>query len=70
MDKPKKCPKCGGEMEKGAIVSSGFMINACWYKDGLPKHIDKITRIDSYRCIKCNYLENYATDSNIRGRTI
>lgn len=54
-----KCPKCGGEMEKGSIYTVGSR-SAVWGQ-GLKLFGAKNSHeINAHRCQKCGYLESYA----------
>lgn len=59
----KKCSKCQGEMENGLIVDRGDLIKtqSQWATSvtmvvGLKNAHD----INTFRCIKCGFLESYA----------
>ena len=54
MSDVKKCPKCGGDMEKGHLR------DAPWWRQGeslLQVGFGK--RIFAYRCKNCSYVELY-----------
>lgn len=63
----KKCPKCGGGMEKGFTLDTAHhaWTKAKWAKSvGVGINIfglgaKKAKTITSYRCENCGYLENY-----------
>jgi len=52
MSEVRKCPKCGGEMEKGRIFTYGgisFAKKGDWFGD----------KIIPYYCKNCGYIEIY-----------
>lgn len=65
-----KCPKCGGEMEEGIIVTKNNNVNninnvtIVWgtkIKSGLLfMKLENEKQFKAYRCNKCGYIENYA----------
>jgi ssDNA-binding Zn-finger/Zn-ribbon topoisomerase 1 len=66
-EKYMKCPKCEGDMKKGLIVDKGHydVPNGTEWAEAISEGIlggDPIKQrtIESYRCQKCGYLENYA----------
>lgn len=62
MEETKKCPKCGSEMEKGLMLTPGAIVGVRWQK-GEPNKwfnmLNKLPRVDGYKCVKCGYVENY-----------
>ncbi len=57
----KKCPKCSGEMEKGARITSadrGFIPQAVTFAKEGDFYGDKII---PFWCKKCGYIELYKT---------
>ena len=63
------CPKCNGRMEEGFIPDYGYgEKHAAGWHPGTPNKkwwglkVDRkvMRRIESFRCTKCGYLENYA----------
>ena len=67
------CPKCDGEMEEGFIIdygAYGSQLPTDWV-EGTPHRSFwhggvKVTdrrryEVRSYRCVRCGYLESYAT---------
>jgi predicted nucleic-acid-binding Zn-ribbon protein len=71
MPQSTKCPKCGGSMEKGVIPDQGhgrvFMNH--WqlgretgWLGGLRSRNQTRYEIAAYRCTKCGFLEQYATE--------
>ena len=64
MERPKKCLKCKGEMEKGIIADTSYATSgaAKWARTTTLFGVKDTKRIESYRCTKCGYLENYTVD--------
>jgi predicted nucleic-acid-binding Zn-ribbon protein len=62
MEKTKKCPKCSSEMEKGLMLTPGAVVGVRWQR-GEPNKwfnmLNKLPKVDAFRCVKCGYLENY-----------
>lgn len=58
-----KCPKCGGEMEKG-VVASGPLVPVWGIRNkpilGMPNGLHDKKEAITYRCINCGYCETYA----------
>ena len=71
-----QCPKCGSEMERGfasALAVDGGIARGIWVKGDDFEHINSFfggtvineTRpIHTYRCIRCGFLESYASSSS------
>ena len=65
MIEDKKCSQCKGRMELGQLVDQNYAVSGAqeWatHADGILGLglTDRIT-IESYRCIECGFLENYA----------
>ncbi len=68
----KTCPKCGNEMEVGFLLDHTYanLIPTIWI-EGVPERSfwrfarikgKRRHRVDSYRCIECGFLENYAAE--------
>lgn len=62
-----KCPKCGGEMEKGLIADQGYLIaiKSSWGSElrmgGILNFgLENKKEITTFRCKSCGYLESYA----------
>jgi predicted nucleic-acid-binding Zn-ribbon protein len=57
MSEVKRCPKCGGEMEKGRVRGYGTIdarfdtSESFWYSRGV--------KIRAFSCSKCGYIELY-----------
>jgi len=55
-DEPEKCPKCGGDFEKGVMQ---FVHNAIWFGDDYEETIfsqlwpESIREFTAWRCKKC-----------------
>ena len=65
----KSCPKCKGEMEKGFLVDEGvwgtaFKRRQRWALGANFFGLKKVRNINSFRCQKCGYLENFAPDKS------
>lgn len=61
----KNCPKCKEKMEKGFLVDEGrwgtvFTRKQRWVLGSNWFGFKKAKSIDSYRCLECGYLENFA----------
>jgi predicted nucleic-acid-binding Zn-ribbon protein len=66
----KKCPKCSAEMESGFLLARGtnFYRPAEWFEGepevnwagGLKLRDKRRFRIESWRCRRCGFLEQYA----------
>jgi hypothetical protein len=61
------CPKCKGSMERGVSLdywSESFSMQSEWALQvptgHLFKALPKGTRVTTYRCTECGYLESYA----------
>ena len=62
----KKCPKCGGEMDKGRLRSyAGIDVGVC--KLGWTVRTQKI---DAFACHKCGYLELYKEMKKKKGQVM
>jgi predicted nucleic-acid-binding Zn-ribbon protein len=73
-EQPRKCVKCDGEMKEGLAVALGerfFGTNSPFWMElkirdyvRLPHTSDDVEKyaIATYRCVKCGYLESYATE--------
>jgi predicted RNA-binding Zn-ribbon protein involved in translation (DUF1610 family) len=70
-DQPRKCPKCGGDMEVGFIRdrSHGAASRAAEWAGGVPESSwfgqvrmgDAVRyQVEAFRCEKCGFLEQYA----------
>ena len=70
MSQSKPCPKCGSELIEGFIADTthGGASVASW-REGEPKksfwvglklHGTEPLEIETWRCRRCGYLENYA----------
>jgi len=73
LDEPRKdlrCPKCASEMEIGFLLdnSGPNLLPTLWVR-GLPVRSfwrltkirgKMISKVDSYRCVNCGFLECYA----------
>ena len=72
-----KCPKCASEMEQvhlGYLVMESSWgpalpircvqgkVGKSFWRGRKTVEIEKEYSIDSYRCTRCGYLENYASD--------
>lgn len=70
------CPKCAGAMAVGYLLDKGHqnVVNHAAWVDGTPEVIRflgmfagyrtkgrRLLKIDAFRCVKCGYLELYAT---------
>jgi predicted nucleic-acid-binding Zn-ribbon protein len=54
MSEVKKCPECGGDMEKG------YLRDAPWWRQGESLlQLGFGERIFAYRCKNCSYVEFY-----------
>ena len=69
---PTKCAKCSGDMQAGFVLESGLL------SDPRPKWVSgpvevnfaggvniaerDVRRMVTFRCLRCGYLESYATD--------
>ena len=58
-----KCPKCGGHMEKGLIVTQGGVVGA---RGGQGENVSQWwntvgnkPKIIAYSCQKCGFIESY-----------
>lgn len=62
MAESNKCVKCGGKMEQGVIVDHKYTstTQSKWAKATTLFGSRGRRNIDSYRCKKCGYIENYA----------
>ena len=58
MSEVKKCPKCGGDMEKGYLFSAGWVRGEPSFGWGFPEG----KGIIAYRCKSCAYLEFYTRE--------
>lgn len=67
------CPKCGGAMEEGFIIDYGQYMFAAKHVSSWVQGPPKLSwcgalgdetrrRIQSIRCVKCGFLESYATN--------
>jgi ribosomal protein S27AE len=71
MPQPKQCPKCGGSMEEGFVLdrSHGGVAVASWVErppetslwTGIKLGGRTQSRIATWRCGRCGFLESYAT---------
>ena len=61
MSEAEKCPKCGGEMEKGDIVGYGWASVVFKSRETKLLHglASKETTTTSYSCKICGYVEIY-----------
>jgi uncharacterized protein with PIN domain len=58
VNEAKKCPKCGGELEKG-VMQASFVV--FWNKDDIEEHLTSVWRLSrrntlesqAWRCKKC-----------------
>jgi len=53
-----KCPKCGGEIEKGHVGSAVYSTWPYWVKEGKRTKIG-CPKVLYYSCSKCGYIESY-----------
>ena len=67
-----KCPKCSAEMVEGFVLETGLL------SDPRPKWVSgrpatnavggietaerDVRRIETFRCLRCGFLESYATE--------
>lgn len=71
------CPKCAGEMEDGFIADyydddrikpsdwvEGEPVKALW--TGTKINDKKQYRVQTFRCVRCGYLESYAAEYKSR----
>lgn len=68
------CPKCSSEMEEGFVVDYGYgsvrpsdwvegePVKSFWY--GTKIADKKQFRVETYRCVRCGFLESYATEKS------
>ncbi len=69
------CPKCSSEMEGGFIADyshggeirpsdwvEGEPVKSFWY--GTKIFDKKQFRVETYRCVRCGFLESYAAEKN------
>lgn len=73
MQNKSMCPKCEGEMEEGFILDKGdygSQYPSGWvegephrsfWHGGVKVSDKRRYEVRSYRCVKCGYLESYAT---------
>jgi len=58
-----KCPKCGGQMEKGLILTPGGVVGARWGQgEKVSKWFNTLgnkPKIIAYSCQKCGFIESY-----------
>jgi len=63
MSEPKKCPKCGGEMDRGILARAKFggdwfrfvPSESVWYVGSGEKAV-------AFRCRQCGFVEVYSTE--------
>mgnify|MGYP001590697862 CR=1 len=53
----KPCPKCGAEMTKGFMKDQSYV--TMWQQRWVSKLFGKETKVDSFACSSCGYLESY-----------
>lgn len=63
MNEVVKCPKCGGELEKGVIQASAIVF---WNKDNIEEHLTSLWRLgrdtlesQALRCKNCQLVIFY-----------
>jgi predicted nucleic-acid-binding Zn-ribbon protein len=58
-----KCPKCGADMKQGYVLELGEapLLSVSQWIAGPPDKLNKEQfPIESFRCVRCGYLESYA----------
>lgn len=57
-----KCPKCGGKFENGIIrdAADNFVVWKLTWATSTSDFSARQHEIESFRCVNCGYLENYA----------
>ena len=61
MSEAKKCPKCGGKMQKGNLFSTpaGRFIRFTDRESESVWTIGNVSKVDAFACKSCGYIEIY-----------
>ena len=71
MNLPTQCPKCTGAMEEGFILDAADTPWVARWIEGPPQVSRwfgaklkgrRQSQIQTFRCVRCNYLESYARE--------